>query len=66
MTKNGDCRVAHIDVDRLDYYHRLEQELIHLGLLEEAIKGLADVKAGKTLSLAQLKSRHAVKHQNNS
>jgi hypothetical protein len=42
----------------LDYYHRLEREHIHLGLLEEAIKGLADVKAGKTLSLAQLKSRH--------
>jgi hypothetical protein len=27
-------------------------------LLEEAIKGLADLKAGKTLSLAQITSRH--------
>jgi hypothetical protein len=49
---------ALIGEDRLDYYHRLEQEHIHLGLLEEAIKGLADVKAGKTLSLAKITSRH--------
>lgn len=38
--------------------HRLEREHIHLGLLEETIKGLTDSKAGKTLSLAQLKLRH--------
>ncbi|MEO8048041.1 MAG: hypothetical protein ABI684_12210 [Nitrospirota bacterium] len=50
--------MALIGEDRLDYYHRLEREHIHLGLLEEAIKGLADVKAGKTLSLAQVTSRH--------
>lgn len=46
------------DADYLDYYHRLEREHIHLGFLDEAIKGLVDVKAGKTLSLAQLTSRH--------
>jgi len=57
-TKNGGSCVALIDADRLDYYHRLEREHIHLGLLEEAIKGLTDLKAGKTLSLAQLKARH--------
>lgn len=58
ITKNGGSCAALIDADRLDYYHRLEREHIHLGLLEEAIKGLTDLKAGKTLSLAQLKARH--------
>lgn len=58
ITKNGSSCAALIDANRLDYYHRLEREHIHLGLLEEAIKGLADVKAGKTLNLVQLKSRH--------
>ena len=58
ITKNGSSCAALIDADRLDYYHRLEREHIHLGLLEEAIKGLTDLKAGKTLSLAQLKARH--------
>jgi len=58
ITRNGGSCAALIDADRLDYYHRLEREHIHIGLLEEAIKGLADLKAGKTLSLAQLKSRY--------
>ena len=58
ITKNGGSCTALIDAERLDYYHRLEREHIHLGLLEEAIKGLTDLKAGKTLSLAQLKARH--------
>ena len=58
ITKNGGSCAALIDADRLDYYHRLEREHIHLGLLEEAIKSLTDLKAGKTLSLAQLKARH--------
>lgn len=59
ITKNGGSCAALIDADRLDYYHRLEREHIHLGLLEEAIKGLTDLKAGKTMSLAQLKARHS-------
>ena len=58
ITKNGGSCPALINAGRLDYYHRLEREHIHLGLLEEAIKGLADIKAGKTLSLAQVTSRH--------
>lgn len=58
ITKNGGSCAALIDADRLDYYHRLEREHIHLGLLEEAIKGLTDLKARRTLSLAQLKLRH--------
>ncbi|KVC68868.1 prevent-host-death protein [Burkholderia ubonensis] len=30
-----------------DYYHQLERERIHLWLIEDASKGLADVSAGK-------------------
>ena len=48
ITKNGASYVALIDADRLDYYHRLERERIHLLLLDEAEKGLADVAAGRT------------------
>lgn len=48
ITKNGESYVALIDSDRLDYYHRLERERIHLVLLDEVEKGLADVTAGRT------------------
>ena len=47
ITKNGESYVALIDADRLDYYHRLERERIHLVLLDEVEQGLADVKAGR-------------------
>jgi prevent-host-death family protein len=58
ITKNGGSCAALIDAERLDHYHRLEREHIHIGLLQEAIQGVADLKAKRTLSLAQLKSRH--------
>lgn len=48
ITKNGESYVALIDSDRLDYYHRLERERIHLLLIGEAGKGLDDVAAGQT------------------
>mgnify|MGYP006196991207 CR=1 FL=1 len=48
ITKNGESYVALIDAERLDYYHRLEREHIHLLLLDEVEEGLADVKAGRT------------------
>lgn len=47
ITKNGESYVALIDADRLDYYHRLERERIHLVLLDEVERGLADVTAGR-------------------
>ncbi|MBS0345886.1 MAG: type II toxin-antitoxin system Phd/YefM family antitoxin [Proteobacteria bacterium] len=46
ITKNGESYVALIDSDRLDYYHQLERERIHLLLIDEAIAGLDDVAAG--------------------
>lgn len=48
ITKNGESYVALIDAERLDYYHRLERERIHLLLLEDVQRGLADIAAGRT------------------
>jgi prevent-host-death family protein len=48
ITKNGESYVALIDANRLDYYHRLERERIHLLLLEDVTRGLADIAAGRT------------------
>lgn len=48
ITKNGESYVALIDAERLDYYHRLERERIHLLLIDDARRGLADVAAGRT------------------
>ena len=47
ITKNGESYVALIDAQRLDYYHRLERERLHLLLIDEADKGLDDVAAGR-------------------
>jgi prevent-host-death family protein len=58
ITKNGESCAALIDAERLDHYHRLEREHIHLSLLQEAIRGVEDLETGATLSLAELKSRH--------
>lgn len=65
ITKNGESYVALIDAVRLDHYHRLERERIHLLLIDEASKGLADVAAGKVkdahATLSALKRRRAAK-----
>ena len=61
ITKNGESYVALIDSDRLDYYHSLERERIHLLLIEDAKRGLADIAAGRTqeadVALAQIQQR---------
>ena len=46
ITKNGESYIALIGAQRLDYYHQLERERIHLLLIDEAGKGLDDVAAG--------------------
>ena len=65
ITKNGESYVALIDAERLDYYHRLERERIHLLLIDDARRGLADVLAGSTrtadTALAGLQAGRAVK-----
>ncbi|MFC5429159.1 type II toxin-antitoxin system Phd/YefM family antitoxin [Paraburkholderia denitrificans] len=63
ITKNGESYVAIIDADRLDYYHRLERERIHLLLIEDVKRGLADIEAGRThaadAAIARLQQRRA-------
>lgn len=64
ITKNGESYVALINAERLDYYHRLERERIHLLLIDEAAQGLNDVAAGRTKDARQtiqrIKRRRAV------
>ena len=61
ITKNGESYVALIDADRLDYYHRLDRERIHLLLLEDVKRGVADIVAGRTqdadAAIARLQQR---------
>jgi prevent-host-death family protein len=57
ITKNGESYVALIDSDRLDYYHRLERERIHLLLVDEIGKGLDDVAAGRVKDARQVVQR---------
>lgn len=47
ITRNGESYIALIDASRLDYYHQLERERIHLLLIEEVSQGLDDVAAGR-------------------
>lgn len=65
ITKNGESYVAIIDAQRLDYYHRPERERIHLLLIDDASKGLADVAAGKVKdarrTLSAIRRRRAAK-----
>jgi prevent-host-death family protein len=58
ITRNGESYVALVDVRRLDHYHKLEREHIHLTLLDEAMKGLADVKSGRTYTVAEARARY--------
>lgn len=53
ITRNGESYVALIDSDRLDYYHRLERERIHLLLVDEIGKGLDDVATGRVKDARQ-------------
>ena len=63
ITKNGESYVALIGADRLDYYHRLERERIHLLLLDDARRGLEDIVAGRThdadSAIARLQKRRS-------
>ena len=65
ITKNGESYIALIDAQRLDYYHQLERARIHLLLLDDADKGLADVEAGRVKdarqALQSLRQRRASK-----
>lgn len=52
ITRNGESYVALVDARKLDYYHQLEREAraesdFQLGLLQDALAGLQDIRAGK-------------------
>jgi len=57
ITRNGESYVALISANRLDHYHRLERARIHLLLLDEAERGMADVAAGRTRDARQFVQR---------
>ena len=65
ITKNGESYVAIIDAQRLDYYHQLERERIHLLLIDDASRGLSDVAAGRVKdaqdAVSALRRRFAAK-----
>lgn len=58
ITRNGESYVALVDARRLDHYHRIEREHIHIQLLEEAVAGLEDVNAGRTMGARELEARY--------
>lgn len=66
ITKNGESYVALIDAQRLDYYHRLERERIHLLLIDDASKGLDDIAARRVrpagTALAEIRRRRALRN----
>jgi prevent-host-death family protein len=57
LTKNGASFVALIDARKLDYDHALETEHANLVLLDEVERGLADVAAGRTSPVRELRRR---------
>lgn len=57
VTRNGESYIALIDARRLDHYHRLEREHIHLSLLAEVELGLEDVEAGRTITAGELRKK---------
>lgn len=58
--------MALIDAERLDVHHWLEHERIHLLLIADVRRGLADITAGDTVevdgALAQLQRRRKAAH----
>lgn len=60
ITRNGESYVALIDARRLAYYHKLEKEVIHLTLLDEAVKGMSDVVAGRHTSVAEFRGKYKI------
>jgi prevent-host-death family protein len=58
ITRNGESYVALVDARRLDHYHRLEREHIHLALIDEAMRGIADVDTGRTTSVAEVRGKY--------
>ncbi|MEO5676707.1 MAG: hypothetical protein ABIQ84_04100 [Usitatibacter sp.] len=52
-----------VDARRLDHSHRLEREHIHLALLEEAVRGLEDVRDGRVIAAREVLAKYKVKRR---
>lgn len=63
ITRNGESYVALVDARRLDHYHRLEREHIHLALLQEALSGLEDVRDGRVAAAREVIAKYKVKRK---
>jgi prevent-host-death family protein len=63
ITRNGESYVALVDARRLDHYHRLEREHIHVALLQQAIKGIEDVRDGRVATARQVLAKYKVKRK---
>lgn len=63
ITRNGEGYVALVDARRLDHYHRLEREHIHMALLEQALKGIEDVRDGRVATARQVLAKYRVKRK---
>ena len=63
ITKNGVPAVALIDAKRLDYYHSLERNRVHMLLIDEVEKGLEDVVAGRTVDAREDLAARLARHQ---
>jgi prevent-host-death family protein len=63
ITKNGEPAVALIDARRLDYYHSLERNRVHMLLIDEVEKGLADVVAGRTVDAQEDLAARLARHE---
>jgi len=63
ITRNGESYVALVDARRLDHYHRLEREHIHIALLQQALKGIEDVRDGRVATARQVLAKYKVKRK---
>jgi prevent-host-death family protein len=63
ITRNGESYVALVDARRLDHYHRLEREHIHLALLQEAQRGIQDVRDGRVTAARQVLAKYRVRRK---
>jgi prevent-host-death family protein len=63
ITRNGESYVALVDARRLDHYHRLEREHIHLSLLQEALSGIEDVRDGRVATARQVLAKYDVRRR---
>lgn len=61
ITRNGEGYVALIDARQLDYYHRLERERTYNSIAEDVLRGLDDMEAGRTITTAAFKKKHAAR-----